>query len=185
MALTSPELEILGYTISFGQLSRKRENFHFVVLIYGAISRKHRYTCFIVCSPCNHVCGLICILILGGHPLLDQSANIFRIYQAIQKEVESDPEARSRVPGFFQERKPFLAKGAEGPLSGEIHNAQYFHGRSVHNQHLSHCGPIILFCDIDDFIPLPLPLYSLFLCCVGTAWVTPRKRTQTSTFPHL
>lgn len=66
------------------------------------------------------------------------SANIYRIYQAVQKEVDYNPEARLRFPGFFQDRKPFLAKGAEEPLGGELHTAQYFHGRLVHNQTLFH-----------------------------------------------
>lgn len=63
------------------------------------------------------------------------SSNIYRIYQAIQKEIEQNPKARSRFPGFFQKRKPFLARGAHGPLGGELHTAQYFHGRSVDSQH--------------------------------------------------
>jgi len=53
---------------------------------------------------------------------------MFRIYQAVAKEIKEHPEARARFPNFSQAVKPILASGARGPLSGELHSAQYFHG---------------------------------------------------------
>ena len=58
------------------------------------------------------------------------STNVFKIYQALSKHLDAHPDERKNWPNFAPERKTILAIGAKKPLEGEIHNAQYFHGRS-------------------------------------------------------
>ncbi|CCM01125.1 uncharacterized protein FIBRA_03173 [Fibroporia radiculosa] len=55
--------------------------------------------------------------------------NIFKLYKAISLHIKKHPDAQSRFPGFSSSRKVILARGAEGPLEGDLHSAQYFHGR--------------------------------------------------------
>ncbi|KAH6914181.1 Inosine/uridine-preferring nucleoside hydrolase domain-containing protein [Coprinopsis sp. MPI-PUGE-AT-0042] len=55
--------------------------------------------------------------------------NIFKAYQAIARHLEIHPEDQSRFPNFKPEVPPLLVRGAKGPLGGEYHTAQYFHGR--------------------------------------------------------
>jgi Inosine-uridine preferring nucleoside hydrolase len=64
------------------------------------------------------------------------SLNIFRIYQEVGRHIDQHPESRHLFPNYFSERKPLLLKGPAGPLSGQVHNAAYFHGRYAYN-HLS------------------------------------------------
>ncbi|ETW80919.1 hypothetical protein HETIRDRAFT_427781 [Heterobasidion irregulare TC 32-1] len=78
LALASPEIEIVGYVVSFGNTD----------------------------LPAAH-------------------ANIFKMYQAVARHREKHP---GTFPNLEQAIKPFVAKGALGPLSGELHSAQYFHG---------------------------------------------------------
>lgn len=59
-----------------------------------------------------------------------QSANLLKVYQAISVHLESHPDDKHRFPNFFG-TKPILARGPDGPLSGDLHSAQYFHGRSA------------------------------------------------------
>jgi hypothetical protein len=58
------------------------------------------------------------------------SANILKVYQAISVHLEHHPDDKNRFPNFFGS-KPILARGASGPLHGDLHSAHYFHGRSV------------------------------------------------------
>ncbi|KAH9986999.1 nucleoside hydrolase [Russula compacta] len=55
--------------------------------------------------------------------------NIFKIYQAVGRHVDQNPESRDLFPNYNSSRKPLLLKGPAGPLSGELHSASYFHGR--------------------------------------------------------
>ncbi|PIL36154.1 hypothetical protein GSI_01814 [Ganoderma sinense ZZ0214-1] len=55
--------------------------------------------------------------------------NIFKIYQAISRQLEQFPQDTSRFVNFSQKRSPILAVGEDRPLEGELHSAQYFHGR--------------------------------------------------------
>ncbi|KII92152.1 hypothetical protein PLICRDRAFT_36945 [Plicaturopsis crispa FD-325 SS-3] len=82
LALASPELEILGFVVSFGNTD-----------------------------------------------LESSRINIFKTYQALTRHIERHPEDRGRFPNLFSETKPFVAKGAVGPLDGDLHSAEYFHGR--------------------------------------------------------
>ncbi|KAJ7647592.1 nucleoside hydrolase [Roridomyces roridus] len=53
--------------------------------------------------------------------------NIFKTYQAVSRHLEQFPEDASRFPNFGAQ--VILARGSAGPLEGEVHSAQYFHGR--------------------------------------------------------
>lgn len=57
--------------------------------------------------------------------------NILKLYQAISLHLEENPGDSSRFPGFLSTLKPYLTRGADGPLNGEQHSAEYFHGRYV------------------------------------------------------
>jgi hypothetical protein len=58
------------------------------------------------------------------------SNNILKVYQAISVHLEHHPDDKNRFINFFGS-KPILARGANGPLHGDLHNAHQFHGRSV------------------------------------------------------
>jgi len=64
-----------------------------------------------------------------GRLTLPFSLNIFKIYQEIGRHIDRHPESRDLFPNYFSERKPLVLKGPAGPLSGQVHNAAYFHGR--------------------------------------------------------
>ncbi|KAG8983037.1 hypothetical protein FRB90_006357, partial [Tulasnella sp. 427] len=52
--------------------------------------------------------------------------NIFKVYQVIQQHLDAHPEDIDRFPNFGH--RPLFAKGAQGPLQGEMNLAEYFHG---------------------------------------------------------
>ncbi|KJA27672.1 hypothetical protein HYPSUDRAFT_62728 [Hypholoma sublateritium FD-334 SS-4] len=82
LAIASPELEILSYTVSYGR-----------------------------------------------NPLISARINLFKVYQSIERHLAQHPTQKDRFPNFDLKRKPILAKGSAGPLEGDLHSAQYFHGR--------------------------------------------------------
>ncbi|PPQ98441.1 hypothetical protein CVT24_004120 [Panaeolus cyanescens] len=55
--------------------------------------------------------------------------NIFKVYEAIAKQVEGNFAGAAAFERALNGPKPILAKGPERPLHGEIHHAQYFHGK--------------------------------------------------------
>ncbi|KAI6157578.1 nucleoside hydrolase [Pisolithus tinctorius] len=55
--------------------------------------------------------------------------NIYRLYQAVGRQIASHPEDKARFPNFSPEVAPILVLGPDGPLEGGRHHAQYFHGR--------------------------------------------------------
>lgn len=63
--------------------------------------------------------------------------NILKVFDVLSRHFEKFPEHRSRFPGFTS--RPYIARGASGPLEGELHSAQYFHGRdglgNIHERH--------------------------------------------------
>ncbi|KAI0317207.1 nucleoside hydrolase [Amylostereum chailletii] len=69
------------------------------------------------------------VVTFGNTDLEASYANIFKIYQAIGREIEHDPSAAARFPNYTQKAKPIIVKGPRGPLSGDQHSAKYFHGR--------------------------------------------------------
>lgn len=68
------------------------------------------------------------------------SLNMLRLSQVLSRNLSADPDSKSRYVNFGDDKKIILVKGANHPLDGELHSAQYFHGRFV----LS-VQPILLF----------------------------------------
>ncbi|KAI0812525.1 nucleoside hydrolase [Irpex lacteus] len=61
------------------------------------------------------------IIITFGNTDIDAAyLNILRLSQVLSRNFSADPESKSQI---------ILAKGANHPLDGELHSAQYFHGR--------------------------------------------------------
>jgi len=54
------------------------------------------------------------------------------VYSALHRHVELCPSEIEKFPNLNAGRKPILARGASAPLQGDIHMAQYFHGRCAH-----------------------------------------------------
>ncbi|KAH8996418.1 nucleoside hydrolase [Lactarius hatsudake] len=69
------------------------------------------------------------VVSFGNTDLEASYLNIFKLYQAVGRHIEQHPEERNLFPNYFPTRKPFVVRGAAGPLSGELHDAAYFHGR--------------------------------------------------------
>lgn len=58
---------------------------------------------------------------------------MLKLLNVLDEHFERHPSDRVRFPGFPKDHHlPLLARGARGPLEGELHSAQYFHGRYVH-----------------------------------------------------
>ena len=57
------------------------------------------------------------------------SINILKIYDTLSRHFVQYPEDQKYWPNYSLLKKTILARGAEGPLEGELHSAQYFHGR--------------------------------------------------------
>ncbi|TFK75357.1 nucleoside hydrolase [Pluteus cervinus] len=55
--------------------------------------------------------------------------NIFKVHQAISRHIIQHPEHKDRFHSLNNTSKPILVAGAEFPLQGDLHSAQYFHGR--------------------------------------------------------
>ncbi|KAI5123677.1 hypothetical protein M0805_001705 [Coniferiporia weirii] len=71
---------------------------------------------------------ILAIIISFGNTDVDSSYNnILKLYDTLARHFERFPADRARFPGFAA--RPFLARGAHAPLEGELHSAQYFHGR--------------------------------------------------------
>ncbi|TFY67928.1 hypothetical protein EVJ58_g1321 [Rhodofomes roseus] len=70
------------------------------------------------------------IIVSYGNTTLEAShLNIIKLYHALLQHLEQFPEQKSRYPGLANTHKVILAKGCSDPLAGEIHSAEYFHGR--------------------------------------------------------
>ncbi|KAF5370765.1 hypothetical protein D9758_002125 [Tetrapyrgos nigripes] len=83
---------------------------------------------------------IIAIIVSYGNTDLESCyRNIFKAYQAVSREVETHPQAAERFPNMFSDVKTILARGSDGPLEGDLHGAQYFHGRDglsgIHERH--------------------------------------------------
>ncbi|KAF8653594.1 hypothetical protein AX16_003872 [Volvariella volvacea WC 439] len=102
LAIASPELDILAYVVSFGNTD-----------VHASQLVAHS-------------------LVLLARGITQQpSLNIIKLYHAIHKHLERHSDQASRFPNFGGPRRPTLAKGSDAPLQGELHTAQYFHGRGV------------------------------------------------------
>ncbi|OSD06841.1 nucleoside hydrolase [Trametes coccinea BRFM310] len=72
---------------------------------------------------------LAIIISFGNTDARSSYVNILKIYQALARHLEQIPEDASRFPGLNPEKKVILALGEDGPMEGELHSAEYFHGR--------------------------------------------------------
>ncbi|OBZ67190.1 Uridine nucleosidase 1 [Grifola frondosa] len=72
---------------------------------------------------------LAIIISFGNTDAQSSYSNVLKIYQAISRHIEHYPETASRFPNFLSDRRTILALGEDGPLEGDLHSAQYFHGR--------------------------------------------------------
>ncbi|RPD74261.1 nucleoside hydrolase [Lentinus tigrinus ALCF2SS1-7] len=72
---------------------------------------------------------LAIIISFGNTDARSSYINILKSYQAVARHIQRHPEDASRFPNFSQQRKTILAVGEDGPLEGDLHSAEYFHGR--------------------------------------------------------
>lgn len=73
---------------------------------------------------------ILALIVSFGNTDVDASyRNILKMYQAIERQIEKYPEDAKRFHNFTPEKRIKLARGCEGPIEGELHSAQYFHGR--------------------------------------------------------
>ncbi|KAF8629242.1 hypothetical protein AX17_005821 [Amanita inopinata Kibby_2008] len=73
---------------------------------------------------------ILAIIVTFGNT--DQNAcfnNVLKAYQVIARHLEAYPADRNRFPNFCPTKKTILARGCDCPLEGQLHSAQYFHGR--------------------------------------------------------
>ncbi|KAF8813675.1 nucleoside hydrolase [Phlegmacium glaucopus] len=73
---------------------------------------------------------ILSYIVSYGNTDIDASyLNILKAYQAIESHLRQFPSESHRFPNFDPKRKPILARGSAGPLEGELHRAEYFHGQ--------------------------------------------------------
>lgn len=83
---------------------------------------------------------ILAFIITFGNTDIDHAYdNIRKLFQALTIHFEKHPDQRARFPGYtlvseanskgFTDQVPFLAKGEQRPLDGEMYTAKYFHGR--------------------------------------------------------
>ncbi|CAL1707331.1 unnamed protein product [Somion occarium] len=73
---------------------------------------------------------ILAIIVSYGNTDADASyLNVLRIYETLSRQIAQDPEQQRHWPNFAPLRKTILARGADHPLEGDLHSAQYFHGR--------------------------------------------------------
>jgi hypothetical protein len=54
--------------------------------------------------------------------------NVVKIFDVLSRHLDKNPEDKARFVNYGM-YPIYLAKGSEGPLDGELHSAEYFHGR--------------------------------------------------------
>lgn len=57
------------------------------------------------------------------------SANVYKLYQAVGRHITAHPEDSERFPNYTPIVPPVLVLGPHGPLQGGLHYAQKFHGK--------------------------------------------------------
>lgn len=73
---------------------------------------------------------ILSYIVSYGNTDIDASyRNILKVYQTIESHLRRFPSESHRFPNFDSKRKPILARGSKGPLEGELHDAQSFHGQ--------------------------------------------------------
>ncbi|THV06747.1 nucleoside hydrolase [Dendrothele bispora CBS 962.96] len=74
---------------------------------------------------------ILAIIVSYGNTDIESSyLNVFKTFQAVSRHIEKHSQDAGRFPNLSSTVKPIiLARGSDGPLQGELHSAQYFHGR--------------------------------------------------------
>ncbi|KAF9018015.1 nucleoside hydrolase [Hymenopellis radicata] len=65
----------------------------------------------------------------GNTDIQSSYKNILKLYAALETHCNDYPEDRQRFANFSSSSRPILVAGSERPLEGDLHSAQYFHGR--------------------------------------------------------
>lgn len=61
---------------------------------------------------------------LGNTDLVQAYNNVLKVYHIVSNHLQLHPNDRIRFPSFTS--RPTLCYGAPGPLSGNVHKAEYF-----------------------------------------------------------
>ncbi|KAJ7072537.1 Inosine/uridine-preferring nucleoside hydrolase domain-containing protein [Mycena amicta] len=69
------------------------------------------------------------IPLFGNTDIESAHLNVLKTYAAVARHLEQYPADAWRFPNLSENLKPILARGSVGPLQGDLHNAQNFHGR--------------------------------------------------------
>ncbi|EJT98988.1 nucleoside hydrolase [Dacryopinax primogenitus] len=62
----------------------------------------------------------------GNSTLQNTFSNVLKVYGLVQQHILEHPHDATRFPNYA--RPTVLAKGRAGPIAGELHIAEYFHG---------------------------------------------------------
>ncbi|KAH8924371.1 nucleoside hydrolase [Atractiella rhizophila] len=91
--------------------------------------------CLALCSPEFEILALT--LCFGNSDVSSEYLNVLKLYYNIEIHLQENPSDRERFCNFItvddeeagRGIRPFLVKGAEQPVEGPKHKAEYFHGR--------------------------------------------------------
>ncbi|KAF8842987.1 nucleoside hydrolase [Paxillus ammoniavirescens] len=72
---------------------------------------------------------LAIIVCFGNSDVQSTCSNIYKLYQAVGRQIVTHPEDKAKFPNYTPVVPPILAVGPDGPLEGSHHFARYFHGR--------------------------------------------------------
>ncbi|KAK0212389.1 nucleoside hydrolase [Desarmillaria ectypa] len=82
---------------------------------------------FALASPELEVLSIV--VSFGNTDIQSSYANILKTYQALTRHFDAYPAEKTRFPNYSVSPKTSLVLGSDAPLQGDIHSAQYFHGR--------------------------------------------------------
>ncbi|KAK0494899.1 nucleoside hydrolase [Armillaria luteobubalina] len=82
---------------------------------------------FALASPELEVLSIV--VSFGNTDIQSSYANILKTYQALTRHFDAYPAEKVRFPNYSASPKTTLVLGSDAPLEGDIHSAQYFHGR--------------------------------------------------------
>ncbi|KAH8119254.1 nucleoside hydrolase [Phellopilus nigrolimitatus] len=80
---------------------------------------------YALASPEIEILGII--VSFGNTDINASYDNILKLYNTLAQHFDKFPDDRKRFPN--SDSRPFLARGAHGPLEGALQNAEFFHGR--------------------------------------------------------
>ncbi|KAK0459162.1 nucleoside hydrolase [Desarmillaria tabescens] len=82
---------------------------------------------FALASPELEVLSIV--VSFGNTDIQSSYANILKTYQALTRHFDAYPAEKARFSNYSASPKTSLVFGSDAPLEGDIHSAQYFHGR--------------------------------------------------------